>query len=122
MDPSGYIPEGHEDRYKDLEIRKKSDVPHADGQYTHCPVCDGYGGWNNIIDAYGAGEHFQSMCQQCWGWGWVEEDSGDNHCIHKLVEQSLEWCKENDIYHAGMCYHVSKCSKCGKIVSYDSSG
>ena len=42
-------------------------------------------------------------------------------CLHEMRELSQEKCKEQDIYHAGRCYHVSKCQKCGWISAYDSS-
>lgn len=116
---SYYLPEDHPDRYKDIELL---DPPPKDGLHIHCPVCEGHGSWNNRIDAYGEGKHFQSMCSQCWGWGWVAENSKDATCVHEMKEMTKAWCTENNVYHAGMCYHVQKCEKCGKISSYDSSG
>jgi hypothetical protein len=42
-------------------------------------------------------------------------------CQHKYKEMSHAWCKKNGVYHAGMCWHVERCSKCGHIKAYDSS-
>ena len=117
-----YLSENHPDRYKDIEKRPLDSpyMPHTDA--IECPVCEGHGGWNNRIDAYGEGRHFQSMCSQCWGWGYVDKTTTDATCIHDMEEKSKKWCDENGIYHAGMCYHVQRCRNCGKISAYDSSG
>ena len=42
-------------------------------------------------------------------------------CIHEYVSLDMEDCKKLNIYHAGRCYHVSKCNKCGCVNSEDSS-
>lgn len=43
-------------------------------------------------------------------------------CDHNYKELSVEEAKKRGIIHWGMCYHVLECSKCGHIISYDSSG
>jgi hypothetical protein len=42
-------------------------------------------------------------------------------CDHDMRGMSPEECREAGIYHAGRCYRVSKCEKCGYVVSLDSS-
>lgn len=42
-------------------------------------------------------------------------------CQHDYKSLSQEECHQRKIYHGGRCYHVSECSKCGYINSYDSS-
>jgi hypothetical protein len=42
-------------------------------------------------------------------------------CEHNYVEISVQECQKRGIFHAGNCYHVSECSKCGRIDSVDSS-
>jgi hypothetical protein len=42
-------------------------------------------------------------------------------CNHSYTELSYDECKERGIYHAGRCYHVSACSKCGFVNAVDSS-
>ena len=117
-----YLKPGDEGSFKD---REKMD---PNSQYcrvkdpVECPVCQGYGGWNLKVDAYGEGKHFQCMCSQCWGWGYVNKGSVDETCIHEMEEKSKKWCDDNGVYHAGNCYHVQKCTKCWKVSAYDSSG
>jgi uncharacterized protein with PIN domain len=43
-------------------------------------------------------------------------------CNHQYVECSHERVKEKGIRHFGNCWHVTECTKCGHIYSYDSSG
>jgi len=43
-------------------------------------------------------------------------------CDHDWLELSQEEARKQNIYHAGMCYHVCVCTKCGKVWAYDSSG
>jgi hypothetical protein len=43
-------------------------------------------------------------------------------CEHSLVELSGEDCRAAGIHHAGNCYHVYRCTKCGFVQSMDSSG
>lgn len=43
-------------------------------------------------------------------------------CDHDFRELSLEECRERNIMHWGMCYHVYECEHCGYIKSQDSSG
>ena len=43
-------------------------------------------------------------------------------CEHKYKEMSQDDARKEGHQHFGMCYHVSKCTKCGKVISYDSSG
>lgn len=84
-----------------------------------CPVCNGYGGWNIRLDAYGPGKHFDAHCSQCNGWGWVNEA---DLCIHDMREMSQEECKEKGIYHYGIFNHIYECRVCGHRHNYDSSG
>ena len=88
--------------------------------YGFCPKCQGYGGWNLKVDCYGGrykGEivpelrHFQSSCNQCWGYGWVKKGSLSAKCIHKWVHSRAgKW----------NCTHYEKCSECGTEVFIDS--
>jgi len=43
-------------------------------------------------------------------------------CDHDYKGLSQAECRKRDIYHAGHCYHVSECKKCGNVNSVDSSG
>lgn len=63
--------------------------------------------------------------------GLMAEQCEDSHkvknwyrvgCEHEYVELSSKECCKIKLYHGGMCYHVSKCKKCGHISAYDSSG
>ena len=87
-----------------------------------CPVCKGHGGWNLRLKAYRDGGNFQASCGQCNGWGWVEKDGPDATCVHEYRELSDLECRERNIHHFGMCWHVYTCEKCGHIISQDSSG
>lgn len=42
-------------------------------------------------------------------------------CKHEYAELSRDMAHAAGIYHAGRCYHVTKCTKCGHVWSYDSS-
>lgn len=42
-------------------------------------------------------------------------------CEHVMRELSQAQCREQGLYHAGRCYHVSKCEKCGYVSAVDSS-
>lgn len=84
-----------------------------------CPLCKTYGGWNLLVDAYGKGKHFNASCFQCNGWGWVTEL--DKDCIHDFKELGGKECRERNIVHWGMCWHVQECIKCKRIISYDTS-
>ena len=44
-----------------------------------------------------------------------------SQCEHNYVGLSYDECKQRGIYHAGRCYHVSVCSKCGYVNAVDSS-
>lgn len=92
-----------------------------DSDYIHCPVCQGHGGWNLRLNAYGAGQHFQCFCTQCNGYGWVRADGPNAKCIHENVEVSQEECSRRGLTHYGRCWHVTECKKCGLIGAYDSS-
>lgn len=87
------------------------------GDYTLCPKCHGYGGWNLRLNAY-RGEtpdqrHFRASCGQCWGWGWVAREGPDATCVHEYreIEPDQPW----------RCWHTIQCTKCGRTRSYDSS-
>lgn len=43
-------------------------------------------------------------------------------CQHDYVELSPQTCRERGITHYGNMWHVTECTKCGNIDSYDSSG
>jgi len=72
------------------------------------------------LDLYGPGIHFRCTCNQCNGWGYVDDDL-DKKCLHETKELTYSQCKERGITHFGMCWHVYECIHCGKIFSYDSS-
>lgn len=74
-----------------------------------CPVCQGYGGWNLELNAYGEGKHFRASCSQCGGWGWVNE--ADSLCIHVWGEAM----------NVGRCLNNYACVKCGIVKTVDSS-
>jgi hypothetical protein len=42
-------------------------------------------------------------------------------CQHESRELSQEECAKQGIYHAGQCWHVHRCEKCGMVTAYDSS-
>ena len=42
-------------------------------------------------------------------------------CAHESKELSYDECKKRGIYHAGRCWHVWECKKCGHVEGYDSS-
>ena len=42
-------------------------------------------------------------------------------CDHTMRELSKAECATEGLYHAGRCFHVSKCTKCGYVSSVDSS-
>lgn len=98
-----------------------------------CPLCKGHGGWNLKLNSYPLRDledtpdnrhkysHFRGHCSQCNGWGWVKEGSLDATCIHDYNEISYDECRKLNVYHAGRCWHVYKCSKCGETRGYDSS-
>ena len=73
-----------------------------------CPQCQGHGGWNLKVDAYGSGKHFQTTCDVCCGWGWI---SPKREC----VQHTWEFVKN-----LGRCYNRYKCTKCGAIDDVDS--
>jgi hypothetical protein len=78
--------------------------------YVPCPTCECHGKWNLRRDAYGPGKHFQAMCGQCWGWGWVT--GADVTCVHTWVATAPDqpW----------RCWHTLKCAVCGVTRSYSS--
>lgn len=82
---------------------------------TLCPLCQGHGGWNLRLNAYGLGKHFQAMCNQCWGWGHVGKE--DATCIHDFMEGERKGSGSGRMFE-----HKIKCRKCGRSRWYDSSG
>lgn len=42
-------------------------------------------------------------------------------CKHDNRELSMKECREKNIWHAGNCWHVYLCKKCGHIEGHDSS-
>lgn len=114
-----YLKVGDPGCFQDMEIKSQPTEYHKDWT-VHCPKCQGYGGWNLTLNAYGSGKHFQAGCDQCVGWGWVHPDNAK--CVHDYrKELSQDECKKRGISHFGMCWHVVECTKCGKISAYDSS-
>lgn len=103
-----------------LEKEGVKEQPSPD--YVLCHVCEGRGilGYK-IEDSFG--EHnYKVDCEQCWSWGWVLRDSLDSQCPeHTYGELSQRDCIDQGITHLGMCYHVIKCEKCGRVRSYDTS-
>jgi hypothetical protein len=91
-----------------------------------CPECFGHGGWTetlpNPVHTDGPDRVYRYGCSQCNGWGWVEKDSDDAKCLHKMKELSQDECRKRGIQHWGMCWHVYECVYCGTTKSYDSSG
>jgi hypothetical protein len=77
-----------------------------------CPVCKGYGHWNLELNAYGQGQHFNALCFQCFGWGWVAKR--DSKCIHNFVDYQVP-----PGHRSGL--HYARCSKCKRETSYDTS-
>lgn len=107
-------------------------VEHHPEWTVECPACKGHGGWNLLVNRYPLHQyadtpenrhnhaHFLCHCSQCNGWGWTT--SQDATCIHDYAKQlSFQECRERGIYHAGNCWHVYECSKCGSTISQDSS-
>lgn len=91
-----------------------TDIPKREPAYgfTHeCPRCAGHGRWNLLLDAYGEKQHFQSICGQCDGYGYVNPGTVDATCLHEFEEQPS---KE-------MFLHIHRCRKCGRTKCYDSS-
>lgn len=43
-------------------------------------------------------------------------------CDHKYSEMSQQEAERRGYRHYGMCWHVAECTKCKKVISYDSSG
>ena len=94
----------------------------AKGHWVICPHCNGYGGWNLAVDAYGEGKHFNAACAQCNGWGWVDDiDPRDVNCQHEYHEKDSRF-RELMGYPRGNCEHVWVCRKCDKWQYIDSSG
>lgn len=87
--------------------------PDMVGPWALCPLCQGHGGWNLGLNAYGPGRHFQAFCRQCWGWGWVKADSKDVKCVHTFKEIAPD--------QPYRCWHTIQCANCGETRSYDSS-
>lgn len=42
-------------------------------------------------------------------------------CEHRYRELSMAECRERGVYHAGRCYHVRLCERCGYISAVDTS-
>jgi hypothetical protein len=74
-----------------------------------CAKCNGHGGWNLKLDAFGAGKHFRASCNNCTGWGFVPASQGDH--IH-------EWDRGETV---GRCVTRYTCAGCGHVSDVDSS-
>lgn len=79
--------------------------------YVVCPLCDGYGGWNLTLNAYGENKHFNAFCRQCNGWGFNKANSKNEVCIHEMKQTEK----------LGRCYNRYTCQKCGMTEDIDSS-
>ena len=106
----------------EMEKKDKAEYEKHHGEGVECPKCHGYGGWRLRLNAYGPGVHFNASCFQCNGWGYVNKHGEDAYCVHEYKEISQTECCELGIQHFGMCWHVTRCVKCGRVTSYDSSG
>jgi len=66
---------------------------------------------------YGSPDHENvtdpARCQGCWH---------TLACEHDFEEISGDEARKLGVQHFGMCWHVTRCKKCGEISSYDSSG
>jgi hypothetical protein len=126
-----YLSYDHPDAFVDWPKRQPPLDWYPD-RTTECPVCQGHGGWNLTLNAYPLHHyadtpenrhlhaHFRCHCTQCHGYGWVEP--AEARCIHQYDrELRVQECRDKGIYHAGMCWHVYECSKCGAILTQDSS-
>ena len=110
--------------FTDMEVKVRPDLrtdgAQRAGDFTPCPLCRGYGGWNLRLNAYPAHpgqaprtpeqRHFRALCRQCWGWGWVE--AKDATCIHAFRE-----VKPDQPFR---CWHMIRCTACGETRSYSS--
>lgn len=74
-----------------------------------CPVCQGYGGWNLTVNAYGPGRHFKCVCSTCNGYGYVHPDMKCTGHVWTFVEN------------LGRCYNRYKCTKCDIFQDVDST-
>jgi hypothetical protein len=126
-----YLTVNHPDAFLD-HPEKAQPVEHHPEWTVKCPACLGHGGWNLRVNAYPLHQHentpenrhlhahFRCHCSQCSGWGWTTP--ADAGCVHDYAKQlSYKECQERGIYHAGSCWHVYECSKCGSTLSEDSS-
>lgn len=102
--PGAYLPKGHPDEYKDIDLREP--VPDM-GLTEICPECNGHGKRNLTIDAYGPGKHFQ---QSCWCMGHGYRRPGE--CLHKRTKH---------VAIIGNCLNRYRCLDCGRLVEIDSS-
>jgi hypothetical protein len=92
-----YLPAGY------IEFMKEHSV--------ECPKCHGYGGWHLRINAYGEGQHFNCICSQCEGRGYVRPGR-DVECLH-------DW---QEVATVGNCLTDYACAKgCGATKRVDSS-
>lgn len=99
------------DAFLGFPVRENPSKYFSNRPMVHCPVCKGHGGWNLKLKAFRDGSHFQCACNQCNGWGWVEQSSTDATCIHEFQRVTI-----------GNCLHEETCTKCGETRVVDSSG
>jgi hypothetical protein len=126
-DESGYFTPDHPEAFLDM-VKLDRPIQWHPELDTECPVCHGYGGWNLKVRCYPLREgqsahfaHFRCHCTQCQSWGWVQAGP-DTSCIHEFSrELGLAECRARGLYHAGRCWHVMQCVRCGATRSYDSS-
>lgn len=99
--------------FTDIPLRSKERAEQTFKDVVICPACKGHGSFNLLLDAYGKGRHFQGGCANCNGWGYVETNSPNAHCIHEY-----DYGNGKTIEH---CLHTYKCKKCGHEIMVDSS-
>ena len=100
-----YLTNKDNDAY--LDYPEKRPIPIGNKE---CPVCEGHGGWNLKLNAYGEGKHFKCTCSHCNGWGYIDENE---------ICSGHEW---QWVANLGNCYNKYECTKCHKTWDVDSSG
>jgi hypothetical protein len=84
----------------------------SEDKYIPCPLCQGYCGWNLVLNAYGENKHFNARCNHCDGHGYVRTNSSDATCVPHEMKHTEDF---------GDCYKRYVCRKCGKSEDIDSS-
>lgn len=87
-EPHPYLTPEHKDAFRGLPVLEPNST-----RTVLCPKCKGHGGWHLSLNAYGPGEHFDAVCSQCDGFGWVEPGP-DATCIHEWEEKAIGRCRQ----------------------------